>query len=63
VRHFWRRQDRGWTSELDIYPTYVAATSGAVRALMAHPMLEVVECSPEQDIDHGPYAAYGDTAE
>jgi hypothetical protein len=61
----WWPADRAWCvqSELDIYSTYVAPTSSAVHALIGHPMLEVVECSPEQDIDHGPYAAYGDTTE
>jgi hypothetical protein len=54
----WWPQDRAWVvaSELDIYSTYVAASPDAVRALIDHPVLEIVACAPEQDIDHGPYA-------
>ena len=57
----WWPADRAWCvqSELDIYSTYVAASSAAVRALLDHPVLEVVECRAGDDIDHGPYAAQG----
>ena len=56
----WWPEDRAWCvrSELDIYSTYVAASADALRALIEHPTLEAVECTPEQDIDHGPYAAF-----
>ena len=58
----WWPSDRAWCvqSELDIYSTYVAASSAAVRALIDHPVLEVLECTADQDIDHGRYAATGD---
>jgi hypothetical protein len=54
----WWPADRAWcvASELDIYSTYAAATSAAVRDLIAHQALEVLECAAEDDIDHGPYA-------
>jgi hypothetical protein len=54
----WWPHDRAWcvASELDIYSTYVAASSAAVRALIDDPALEALECTPDQDIDHGPYA-------
>jgi hypothetical protein len=54
----WWPADHAWcvASELDIYSTYVAATSSAVRALIEHPELEVLECTPEQGVDRGPYA-------
>jgi hypothetical protein len=53
----WWPEDRAWcvASELDVYSTYVAATPSAIRALADHPALEVLECTPDQDIDHGPY--------
>lgn len=53
----WWPADRAWcvASELDIYSTYVAATPDAVRALIDHPALEVLECTAEQGIDSGPY--------
>jgi hypothetical protein len=53
----WWPKDRAWcvASELDIYSTYVAATTSALRALVDHPALEVLECTPDQDIDHGPH--------
>jgi hypothetical protein len=53
----WWPADRAWcvASELDIYSTYIAATSAAVRDLIDHPALEVLQCTAEQDIDHGPY--------
>jgi hypothetical protein len=55
---FWWPADRAWcvASELDIYSTYVAASSAAVRALVEHPALETLECTAEQGVDHGPYA-------
>jgi hypothetical protein len=55
----WWPDDRAWcvASELDIYSTYVAAGTAAVRALIADPALEVLECTADQDIDHGHYAA------
>jgi hypothetical protein len=58
----WWPEDRAWcvASELDIYSTYVAATPAAVRALIDHQALEVVECTAEQDIDHGPYPTTSD---
>ena len=54
---WWWPDDRAWcvASELDIYSTYVAGTSAAVRALIDHPTLEVIECNPEHSIDLGPY--------
>jgi hypothetical protein len=54
---WWWPEDRAWcvASELDIYSTYVAATTSAIRALVDHPALEVLECTPDQDIEHGPY--------
>jgi hypothetical protein len=54
----WWPADQAWcvASELDIYSTYIAATALAIRALVDHPALEVLECMPDQDIDHGPYA-------
>jgi hypothetical protein len=60
----WWPEDRAWcvASELDIYSTYVAASTTAVRALIDAPALEVLECSADQDIDHGPYAATHDRA-
>ena len=53
----WWPTDRAWCvrSELDIYSTYVAATSVAIGMLGDHAVLEVVECSAEDDIDHGWY--------
>jgi hypothetical protein len=52
----WWPNDRAWcvASELDIYSTYVAAAPDALRALVDHPALEVLECSAEQHIDRGP---------
>ncbi len=60
----WWPQDRAWcvASELDIYSTYVAASTAAVRSLIDDPALEVLECAPEQDIDHGAYASFRDRA-
>jgi hypothetical protein len=57
----WWPEDRAWcvASELDIYSTYVAAAPTAARELVQHPELEVLECSAEHDIDHGPYAVRG----
>jgi hypothetical protein len=51
----WWPADRAWCvrSELDIYSTYVASTSVALGALRDQSALEVVECSAEDDIDHG----------
>jgi hypothetical protein len=56
----WWPEDRAWcvASELDIYSTYVAGTPSAVHELVEHPELEVLSCTAEQDIDHGPYAAW-----
>jgi hypothetical protein len=55
----WWPDDRAWcvASELDIYSTYVAAPPGAITELSEHPALEVLACTADQDIDHGPYAA------
>jgi hypothetical protein len=55
----WWPADRAWcvASELDIYSTYVAATPAAMTALVDDPLLEIVECRADDDIDHGPYAA------
>ena len=52
----WWPTDRAWcvASELDIYSTYVAAAPAALRALIDHPALEVLECTAEQVIDRGP---------
>ena len=52
----WWPADRAWcvASELDIYSTYVAAEPAALRALIDHPVLEVLECSPEPVVDRGP---------
>lgn len=51
----WWPADRAWcvASELDIYSTYVACSPAALRALVDHPGLEVLECSPEQPVDGG----------
>ena len=53
----WWPADREWcvASELDIYSTYVGAAPAAIEALREHPALEVVECTAEDDIDHGRY--------
>jgi hypothetical protein len=58
----WWPEDRAWcvASELDIYSTYVAASTTAVRALIDHAALEVLECTSDQDIDHGPYVSAQD---
>ncbi len=60
----WWPDDRAWcvASELDIYSTYVAAAPSVVRALINDSALEVIECSPENDVDHGPYSAWPDPA-
>lgn len=52
----WWPADRAWcvASELDIYSTYVAAEPAALRALIDHPALEVLECTAEALIDRGP---------
>ena len=52
----WWPADRAWcvASELDIYSTYVGAEPDALRALIDHPALEVLECTAEQGIDRGP---------
>jgi diamine N-acetyltransferase len=51
----WWPDDRAWcvASELDIHSTYVAAQPAALRALIDHPALEVLECTAEEDIAHG----------
>ena len=56
----WWPDDHAWcvASELDIYSTYVSATPSAVNELIEHPALEVLACTAEHDIDHGPYAAW-----
>jgi hypothetical protein len=53
----WWPDDRAWcvATELDGYSTYLGATPEALRALIAHPDLEVLECTAEQEIDPSPY--------
>jgi hypothetical protein len=53
----WWPADRAWcvASELDIYSTYVAATTAAVRALIEHPELETLLCRADGPVDRGPY--------
>ncbi len=58
----WWPADRAWcvASELDIYSTYVAATSAAMAALGDDPVVEIVGCRADDDIDHGPHAGLDD---
>jgi hypothetical protein len=53
----WWPADRAWcvASELDIYSTYAAAPRAALDALCEHSALEVIECSAQDGVDHGPY--------
>jgi hypothetical protein len=55
----WWPDDRAWTvaTEIDGYSTYVGTTAAALRALIDHPGLEVLECAAEQEIDPSPFPA------
>jgi hypothetical protein len=55
----WWPEDRAWcvASELDIFSTYLGASAEALRALIAHPDLEVLECAADEHVDLSPYPA------
>jgi hypothetical protein len=55
----WWPDDRAWcvASELDIFSTYLGATPEAVHDLIAHPDIEVLECTADERIDLSPYPA------